>query len=85
MTALYAGLRAATEHKDYQITAYPQQRYICAGGIRSTGVSAALGIGEYISELLAESGLPLQPKATFKPSASPTLGRPGCVPINRLI
>ena len=37
MTATYVGLRAATEHRDYQLVARPDQRYVCAGGIRSTG------------------------------------------------
>lgn len=80
VTALYAGLRAATEHKDYQIALYPQQRYICVGGIRSTGVSAALGIGEYIGELLAESGLALHPKATFQTIRMPYIGEAGTRP-----
>ncbi len=34
-TAVYAGLRAATEHSDYQIHAH--EGYITVGGIRSTG------------------------------------------------
>ncbi len=53
VTAVYAGLRPATEHKDYQIFVHPAERYICVGGIRSTGVSASLGIAEYVVELLA--------------------------------
>lgn len=36
----YAGLRPATQLKDYQIEALPQRRWISAGGIRSTGLSA---------------------------------------------
>jgi len=80
VTALYAGLRAATEHKDYQIARYPQQRYICVGGIRSTGVSASLGIGEYVVELLAESGLALQPKAIFHTIQMPYIGEAGTRP-----
>ncbi len=80
VTALYAGLRAATEHKDYQIAAYPQQRYICVGGIRSTGVSASLGIGEYVVELLAECGFALQFKAAFQPIHMPNIGEAGTRP-----
>ena len=37
VTATYVGLRAATEHRDYQLRAHAEQRYVCAGGIRSTG------------------------------------------------
>lgn len=80
VTALYAGLRAATEHKDYQILAHPQQRYVCVGGIRSTGISAALGIAEYSVELLAECGLERQPKADFKPVHMPYIGEAGVRP-----
>jgi glycerol-3-phosphate dehydrogenase len=80
VTALYAGLRAATEHKDYQIAAHPEQRYVCAGGIRSTGVSAALGIAEYIVELLVECGLMCRPKADFQPVHMPYIGETGVRP-----
>src|SRR5262249_13746610 len=38
VTATFVGLRAATEHRDYQLKAHPEQRYVCAGGIRSTGI-----------------------------------------------
>jgi glycerol-3-phosphate dehydrogenase len=34
VTAVYAGLRAATEHDDYQAIADAQRRYVAAGGIR---------------------------------------------------
>ncbi|CAL1533306.1 unnamed protein product [Lymnaea stagnalis] len=54
----YAGLRPATEFKDYQIRTYPQLGWITVGGIRSTGVSGSLGIGQYVSErLLSDMGV----------------------------
>ncbi len=74
VTATYAGLRAATEHKDYQIRLHAAQRYVCVGGIRSTGVSASLGIAEYVAGLLAEAGLPLRPKGEFKTYHMPNIG-----------
>ncbi len=77
VTATYAGLRAATEHKDYQIRLHAAQRYVCVGGIRSTGVSASLGIAAYVAELLAEAGLPLRPKAHFKTFRMPNIGEAG--------
>lgn len=55
VTATYAGLRAATEHRDYQISVHPGQRYVCAGGIRSTGLTASLAIAEYVVDQMAES------------------------------
>uniref|UniRef100_A0A0B7AAN9 FAD dependent oxidoreductase domain-containing protein n=1 Tax=Arion vulgaris TaxID=1028688 RepID=A0A0B7AAN9_9EUPU len=48
----YTGIRPATQFKDYQIRTYPQLGWITVGGIRSTGVSASLGTGQYISEKL---------------------------------
>ena len=48
----YSGLRPATEHRDYQIRAHPSQQWIVVGGIRSTGLSASAGIGEYVAELV---------------------------------
>ena len=59
VTATYVGLRAATEHRDYQLTAHPEQRYVCAGGIRSTGITGSLAIAEWVREALAEMGLDL--------------------------
>lgn len=80
VTAIYAGLRAATEHGDYQIWLHADKRYVCVGGIRSTGVSAALGIAEYVVELLAEAGLELVPKPVFKPVRMPNIGEAGMRP-----
>ena len=74
VTATYAGLRAATEHSEYQIRLRESQRYICVGGIRSTGVSAAMGIAEYVSELLQDAGLKLNKKASFKTVQMPYIG-----------
>src|SRR5207248_3253005 len=34
VTAVYVGLRAATEHTDYQITIHAPEGYACVGGIR---------------------------------------------------
>ncbi|MFA6034722.1 MAG: NAD(P)/FAD-dependent oxidoreductase, partial [Myxococcota bacterium] len=59
VTATYAGLRAATEHKDYLIEIDPLRRYLLVGSIRSTGLSASLGIAAYVSGLLGQGGLVL--------------------------
>jgi len=60
VTAIYAGLRPATEFKDFQIRAHGGQSYVTVGGIRSTGLSAALGIARHVEHL---AGLELQPPA----------------------
>jgi glycerol-3-phosphate dehydrogenase len=80
VTAIYAGLRPATEHSDYQIQAYPEQHYVCAGGIRSTGISGCLGIAEYVVGLLGEGGLGLPARAEFKPVRMPNIGEAGLRP-----
>ena len=56
ITASYAGLRAATEHSDYIIEIDPEQRYVVAAGIRSTGLTAGMAIAEYVTELIRDSG-----------------------------
>jgi glycerol-3-phosphate dehydrogenase len=66
VTATYVGLRAATEDRDYQLRVHPDQRYVCAGGIRSTGVSGSMAIAEEVRDGLLSSGLELtsQPSPT---------------------
>ncbi|WP_153182805.1 NAD(P)/FAD-dependent oxidoreductase, partial [Streptomyces sp. E5N298] len=51
VTAVYAGLRAATEHDDYRIAAHPHQGYVTVGGIRSTGLTASLALAEHVTGL----------------------------------
>ena len=46
VTSVYAGLRAATEHSDYQISHDRDLRYVCLGGIRSTGLTASMALAE---------------------------------------
>lgn len=48
ITATFAGIRPATEFKDFCIKNYSDKHYISVGGIRSTGLSAALGIGKRV-------------------------------------
>ena len=63
VTATYAGLRAATEHRDYQIHVDGDRRYARVAGIRSTGLSASLGIAEFVAAQLGEAGLLLKERA----------------------
>ena len=56
VTAVYAGLRAATEHSDYQLSAHADARYVCLGGIRSTGLTASMALAEHAQSLLSEIG-----------------------------
>lgn len=74
VTATYAGLRAATEHSDYQIHSDPAQRYVCVGGIRSTGLSASMGIAAHVTELMADAGLRLLRSAGHRNIRMPPIG-----------
>ncbi len=60
VTAVYAGLRAATEHSDYQLSTHPALRYVVLGGIRSTGLTASMALAEEALELLGRAGLTVQ-------------------------
>ena len=75
VTAVYVGLRAATEHVDYQVSVHAPEGYVCVGGIRSTGLTASLAIAEHVREQLEATGLRLEPKPDPPPVISmPTLG-----------
>ena len=67
VTAVYAGLRAATEHSDYQLGVHAPEGYACVGGIRSTGLSASMAIAEHVRDELGAAGMPLEPSAAAAP------------------
>jgi glycerol-3-phosphate dehydrogenase len=75
VTAVYAGLRAATEHADYQLSIHAPEGYACVGGIRSTGLSASMAIAEHVREELGAAGLSLEPRPGAPPEfRMPNLG-----------
>lgn len=75
VTSTYAGLRAATEHRDYQIHCDVSRHYVCVGGIRSTGLSASLAVAEYVAGLIGEAGFPIVERADLPaPPQLPNLG-----------
>ena len=47
----YSGLRPASQYRDYQIHARANKNWITVAGIRSTGLTASSGLGEYVSDL----------------------------------
>ncbi len=67
VTATYAGIRPATERPEYRIVEDPDRHWITLGGIRSTGLTAALGIANHVHKLLEEQG------ATFTPLEDPVV------------
>ena len=74
VTAVYAGLRAATGQGDYCLAVHPGERYAVAGGIRSTGLSASLAIAEQLVADLGRAGLELRPKPVFQQVRMPNIG-----------
>ncbi|MFI1466581.1 FAD-dependent oxidoreductase [Streptomyces wuyuanensis] len=74
VTAVYAGLRAATGREDYRIDARPDRRYVTVGGIRSTGLTASMAIAAHVVDLLAEAGLALGAPRPLAPVRMPNIG-----------
>jgi glycerol-3-phosphate dehydrogenase len=68
VTAVYAGLRPATEEKHYRISVHPDRNCITVGGIRSTGLTASLGIARHVYGLYQELG---NSHAAIEESSSP--------------
>jgi glycerol-3-phosphate dehydrogenase len=69
VTAAYAGLRPATEEKHYRIHQDQARRWVTVGGIRSTGMTAALGIAQHVEGLVAEMLFAGGPAAAAAPAA----------------
>lgn len=61
VTGIYAGLRPATQYKDYQIRLEAERNLITVGGIRSTGLTAALGIARHVFDLYRGLGFEHRP------------------------
>lgn len=56
VTATYAGLRPASDKKHYRIRVEKDRHWITLGGIRSTGLTASLGIAAHALELYRTLG-----------------------------
>lgn len=79
VTAVYAGLRPASEKKEYRVRDYPEKRAIVLGGIRSTGLSAALGLGAHALSLYeafaGKTGNPTEAPSLTVPNLTETRER----------
>ncbi|WP_114836263.1 NAD(P)/FAD-dependent oxidoreductase (plasmid) [Agrobacterium tumefaciens] len=51
VTAVYAGLRPASDKKEYRVISRADRKCITLGGIRSTGLSSALGLAQHALRL----------------------------------
>jgi len=69
VTAVYAGLRPASERSEYRLFNDPERNLVTVGGIRSTGLTAALGIAQYVMKAL---GVAL-PRELASPPLSPPM------------
>ncbi len=69
VTAVYAGLRPATEQSDYIIDALATQNWITVAGIRSTGLTGSLGIAQHVAKLYVKhfGKLPKKPPVPIHP------------------
>jgi len=56
ITATYAGIRPATEKKHYRVIHNHDKNWITLGGIRSTGLTGALGLACHVHDLLLQQG-----------------------------
>ena len=75
VTASYAGLRASTEFSDYVVDLDAPKRYLLLGGIRSTGLTASMALGEYSRDLLAKAGVTLTKRTELPdPPRMPNIG-----------
>jgi glycerol-3-phosphate dehydrogenase len=73
ITATYAGLRPATERQDYVVEAVPERRWITACGIRSTGLTASLGVAAMVRALYESHFGPLHRVLTPRAIRMPNL------------
>ena len=61
VTATYAGIRPATEKSPYRVSQDPGKHWVTLGGIRSTGLTGALGLADHLSQILMDQGLCTDP------------------------
>lgn len=58
MIGEYVGIRPGTSKRDYQIHLLPSANFITVGGVRSTGLTANLGISRHVVQCLLPAIVP---------------------------
>ena len=76
VAAMYAGMRPATEKPEYRIIPRFADGWLTCAGIRSTGLSGALGIAEYVAGLMIPDEIRAPRKAETNPARVPSLADP---------
>ncbi len=73
----YAGLRPAGRGINYLIAPSPAcSRLVNVAAIRSTGLTASLGIAQRVTEIAGSLGVPLEPERELRPAPPPTIPMP---------
>lgn len=80
VTAVYAGLRAATDDADYRLAARADDQTICLGGIRSTGLTSSMALAEWTASRLADAGIAVEERPDARGVRLPNLGEGGTRP-----
>jgi len=62
VAATYAGIRPATQFREYQVSEDAERNWITLGGIRSTGLTSALGLAQHVLTLLNQRGVSFSAK-----------------------
>ena len=76
----YAGMRPATEASEYRIIPRFEDGWLTVAGIRSTGLTAALGIAEHVVELVVPDVIPAARKSRLNAVSVPDLSEDGVRP-----
>jgi glycerol-3-phosphate dehydrogenase len=80
ITATYCGIRPGTDRAEYRIIPRLADRWLTVGGIRSTGLSASLGIAEHVAGIVVGEMTKAERKAATSSIRVPSLavggGRP---------
>ena len=76
VTTVFAGMRPATDKSSYQIIPRLHEGWITVAGIRSTGLSAALGIAEHVAGLIPRAMAKAALQSISVPDLSETSPRP---------
>lgn len=80
VTTIFAGMRPATQFREYQIIPRHDDGWITVAGIRSTGLSASLGIAEHVAKLLIPGLFDVAPKEAVRLVRVPDLSEPSARP-----
>jgi glycerol-3-phosphate dehydrogenase len=67
VNTIFAGMRPATQFRDYQIIPRLDRNWVTVAGIRSTGLSASLGIAEHVASLVIPTLFDAPRKSDIRP------------------